>query len=1326
MKHLKRRLLAFILSAMMILTTAMPVLAAEPGVTAPESTEQIQVPTPGQTETNQPAASTENLTKPGATTDANTESTPAPDSGSTPASPNNIEAAPSAPAETPETNAEIGTNTPAGEPGNAVPAADPQKQTATITFKSAGNGYLNGTSSVYPPIVYENVEVGTTVPVPSTNPITAYEFTYWKNSAGQKVELGNTVTVGEADETYTAYFAPGNYTITFRSENEKYGTLTKDGQPVSEIQIQAKGNTTVRFPSGSQKQPAKNCDFDTWKDSTGKEIGYTSTTAKENTTYTAVFKPLNSLQFKYKVYDRATGEALQYENSSGNTVDIGGSFKGFLNAPYEIVSDSLLKKLEGTGYHLESTQYSFLYSDLNTYTLNGEPIELNDIQTDYVKLYATKEVKTSTITFKSHGDGFLNGASNVEPPIVYEDVAVGTEIPVPSTDPIRFHQFDCWKNSAGQPVELGETVTVGENDETYTAYFKDGTFTTTFRVEDPKYGKLLDDSGNLVDEVQITVTGEKRISFPKYQATENCKFSTWKDGSGKPIKYSSFTPDVDETYTISFEPVSRLDLYYKVLDRETGEILQYISSSGKPTDIGGFFFARKDEPYTLGSDTIKERLEGIGYELEEPQYTFLYTDLNTYTLNGTPIEITDITTDYIKLYATKKVNTSTITFKSAGNGFLNGASNINPPIIHENVEVGTTVPVPTTKPSRYYEFAYWKNSAGQKIELGDTVEVGENDETYTAYFALGKYTITFRTENEKYGTLAKKGEPVSEIVIEADGRDTVNFPSGSQKQPAKNCEFDTWKDPEGKPIKYTSITAEEDAVYTAVFKPKSNLEFKYKVLDRETGEILQYESSSGKMIDLGGVFKGLLNQPYEIVYDTLLKRVESIGYQLEESQYTFLYSDLNTYTLNQEAIELNDIKTDYVKLYATKKVNTSTITFKSAGNGFLNGASNINPPIIHENVEVGTTVPVPTTNPITYYEFDCWKNSAGQKVELGETVTVGENDETYTAYFKKAKYTTIFRVEDPRYGKLLDKKNPVDEIQVTVTGGNTVKFPKYKATKNCQFLTWKDETGKPISYLSFKPEKDETYTISFEPVSRLDIRYKVLDRETGEILQYVSSSGKLTDIGGLFYAFLNKEYTLGDERIEKLLADQGYELEKPEYTFLYSDLDTYTLDGEPIELDDISKDYVKLYATKKTVNYTVTTDVDGKTSQIIVSSEEGKLGDKMPKDPVKDGYVFKGWNTKKDGSGEAFTAETAITGDITIYAIFEKKAEITPPTTPDDDNKKPGNTDKDNKKPTKTDKAGTVKTADQNAVASLSVLMSLSLMVILAFAVMTFRKKYKR
>ena len=75
-------------------------------------------------------------------------------------------------------------------------------------------------------------------------------------------------------------------------------------------------------------------------------------------------------------------------------------------------------------------------------------------------------------------------------------------------------------------------------------------------------------------------------------------------------------------------------------------------------------------------------------------------------------------------------------------------------------------------------------------------------------------------------------------------------------------------------------------------------------------------------------------------------------------------------------------------------------------------------------------------------------------------------------------------------------------------------------------------------------------------------------------------------------------------------------------------------------------------------DYTVTVDVDGTQSQIKVSKDEGKLGDKMPETPVKDGYVFKEWNAKPDGTGEVVTADTPITGDITIYAIFEKVAPV--------------------------------------------------------------------
>ncbi|MCL1874341.1 MAG: S-layer homology domain-containing protein, partial [Clostridiales bacterium] len=52
----------------------------------------------------------------------------------------------------------------------------------------------------------------------------------------------------------------------------------------------------------------------------------------------------------------------------------------------------------------------------------------------------------------------------------------------------------------------------------------------------------------------------------------------------------------------------------------------------------------------------------------------------------------------------------------------------------------------------------------------------------------------------------------------------------------------------------------------------------------------------------------------------------------------------------------------------------------------------------------------------------------------------------------------------------------------------------------------------------------------------------------------------------------------------------------------------------------------------------------------IIISPESDLGDNMPPDPTRGGYNFTGWNTKKDGSGTAFTSATEVLEDITVYA----------------------------------------------------------------------------
>lgn len=50
--------------------------------------------------------------------------------------------------------------------------------------------------------------------------------------------------------------------------------------------------------------------------------------------------------------------------------------------------------------------------------------------------------------------------------------------------------------------------------------------------------------------------------------------------------------------------------------------------------------------------------------------------------------------------------------------------------------------------------------------------------------------------------------------------------------------------------------------------------------------------------------------------------------------------------------------------------------------------------------------------------------------------------------------------------------------------------------------------------------------------------------------------------------------------------------------------------------------------------------------QVISGGSTGTL----PVSPVRSGYLFTGWNTAPDGSGTSFTADTAVSADLTVYA----------------------------------------------------------------------------
>ncbi len=79
-----------------------------------------------------------------------------------------------------------------------------------------------------------------------------------------------------------------------------------------------------------------------------------------------------------------------------------------------------------------------------------------------------------------------------------------------------------------------------------------------------------------------------------------------------------------------------------------------------------------------------------------------------------------------------------------------------------------------------------------------------------------------------------------------------------------------------------------------------------------------------------------------------------------------------------------------------------------------------------------------------------------------------------------------------------------------------------------------------------------------------------------------------------------------------------------------------------------------IFAKWEEYNYTVTFDGDEATvdpvpTSKIVSSPNTKV-DSLPTAPKKDGFYFCGWFTGQNGEGTEFTANTVVTGNITVYA----------------------------------------------------------------------------
>ena len=117
--------------------------------------------------------------------------------------------------------------------------------------------------------------------------------------------------------------------------------------------------------------------------------------------------------------------------------------------------------------------------------------------------------------------------------------------------------------------------------------------------------------------------------------------------------------------------------------------------------------------------------------------------------------------------------------------------------------------------------------------------------------------------------------------------------------------------------------------------------------------------------------------------------------------------------------------------------------------------------------------------------------------------------------------------------------------------------------------------------------------------------------------------------------------------------------------------------GDSITITEATNVYaIWVYGDVELKYYKVTYDANGGEGETVDDSEyiENGIVVVMDNEFTREGYLFKCWNTKADGSGESYEPpfdEFDILEDVTLYAIWEEDPDYVPPVVDDPEPSEP-------------------------------------------------------
>ncbi|WP_400205885.1 InlB B-repeat-containing protein [Methanomethylophilus alvi] len=280
-------------------------------------------------------------------------------------------------------------------------------------------------------------------------------------------------------------------------------------------------------------------------------------------------------------------------------------------------------------------------------------------------------------------------------------------------------------------------------------------------------------------------------------------------------------------------------------------------------------------------------------------------------------------------------------------------------------------------------------------------------------------------------------------------------------------------------------------------------------------------------------------------------------------------------------------------------------------------------------------------------------------VSSGSTVSAPEDpsketDEAYTYTFAGWEgYDPEMRIDkDYVFTAVFDKT--LREYLIEYYSENSLFFEDMRPYGSPLGMTWVPEKDSDIQYdyafVGWNTEKDGTGAW-YDPTSAVSgplTLYAVFDRTPIEYCVSIYVDGEEASCSNYVYGdILN-------------LPDNPSKTSDNKYTYPFKGWNSKEdgsgewYDGSSVVTGDMS-----IYAVfeKIPVEYTISYFADGQ-PYVEKTQTYGKYLDLPPK-PAKDAdvmytYTFSGWNSKEDGSGEWYDGSSVVTGDVSIYAVFEK------------------------------------------------------------------------